>query len=129
MFRLYQWARQDRLICGHLSSHRLQNCLSASSAASGLQDCEAGQTCILNIDGIPFSDTFTGIAIPGYRFFGWQGSHRSLCGGKATPCVLQGISASATALSVEPYLLPQFEPNVHRSCWCDVSGLSRRHAR
>jgi hypothetical protein len=63
----------------------------------------------VDVDGIPFSDTFTGIAAPGYRFVGWQVSEKSLCAGQVTPCVLQDLPATLTALPAETYLLPLFE--------------------
>ncbi len=60
-------------------------------SSSGLHDCQAGQTCVLDINGVPFSDTFTAIPAPGYRFVGWQQGQGSLCAGKDTPCALMNI--------------------------------------
>ena len=79
-------------------------------SASGSYDCDAGQTCVVEIAGIPFSETFTGIADPGYRFVGWQLGEKSLCAGQLTPCALQSIPETFTALAVDTFLRPQFEP-------------------
>lgn len=80
-------------------------------SSSGIHDCPAGQTCIIHIDGVPFSDTFTAVAAPGYRFLGWrQGEGQpSLCAGSDTPCTLTNIPATLTAEDLDTYLLPQFE--------------------
>lgn len=79
-------------------------------SSSGLRDCPARQTCVVNVDGVPFSDTFTAVAAPGYRFIGWR--QETLCGGKLTPCVLQDIPVSLTSLEEDTRLHPEFERDV-----------------
>jgi hypothetical protein len=79
------------------------------SSSSGLHDCQAGQTCVITIDGVAFSDTFTAVAAPGYRFVGWQQGKGSLCAGSTTPCALVDIPASLTVQAADTYLLPKFE--------------------
>lgn len=78
---------------------------------SGLHDCQAGHTCVVNINGVPFSDTFTAVPAPGFRFVGWrQGvGQASLCAGATAPCALTNVPVSLTALVVDTYLLPEFE--------------------
>ena len=77
-------------------------------SASGLRDCQAGQTCLLEIEGEPLNDTFTAVAAPGYRFTRWQEGEGSLCGGKDTPCALLDIPEALTVLDVDTFLLPEF---------------------
>ncbi|MEZ5502059.1 MAG: hypothetical protein R3E50_05150 [Halioglobus sp.] len=79
------------------------------NSSSGLRDCAAGQTCVLDIDGVPFSDTFTAVPAPGYHFTGWEKSSGSLCGGSTAPCALQNIPASLTSLTADTWLRPLFE--------------------
>lgn len=75
-------------------------------SSSGLHDCPEAQSCVIDVDGVPFSDTFTAIAAPGYRFAGWQ---EGLCGGQLASCVLQGIPVALTSLDVDTVLRPLFE--------------------
>ena len=79
------------------------------SSASGVRDCQAGQTCVITIDGVLFSDTFTAVAAPGYRFVGWQAGQGSLCAGSDLPCALLNLPVSLSALDADTYLLPAFE--------------------
>jgi len=79
------------------------------SSASGLHDCPSGQTCIIDVDGVPFSDTFTAVPAPGYQFVGWQAGSGALCAGKTTPCALQNIPVTLTQLPNDMSLLPAFE--------------------
>jgi hypothetical protein len=76
---------------------------------SGVRDCPASQTCVAEIDGVPFSDTFTAVAAPGYRFVGWLHGDISLCAGSLAPCELQSISVALTSLDANAWLLPMFE--------------------
>jgi hypothetical protein len=80
-------------------------------STSGLYNCPAGQTCTVAIDGVPFSDTFTAVAAPGYRFVGWrkQGDQPSLCADSVAPCALNNIPVSLTAQAIDTYLVPAFE--------------------
>lgn len=83
-------------------------------SSSGLHNCPAEQTCVLDIEGGVFSDTFTAVAAPGYRFVGWQQGEdqASLCAGKVTPCVLANVPDGLTVLAVDTWLLPEFEIDV-----------------
>ena len=47
------------------------------SSASGVRDCQAGQTCVITIDGVLFSDTFTAVAAPGSGAGASRGYDRS----------------------------------------------------
>ncbi len=78
-------------------------------SSSGLHNCQAGHTCVLDINGVLFSDTFTAIPAPGYRFVGWQQGQGSLCAGSTNPCALVNVPSSFTALVADTYLLPKFE--------------------
>ena len=79
------------------------------SSASGVRDCQAHQTCVITIDGVLFSDTFTAVAAPGYRFVGWQAGQGSLCAGTDKPCALVNLPVSLSALDADTYLYPEFE--------------------
>lgn len=79
------------------------------SSGSGQHDCQAGQTCVVAIDGVAFSDTFTAVAAPGYQFVGWRTGKGSLCGGQVTPCALLDIPAALTMLDADTWLYPEFE--------------------
>jgi Divergent InlB B-repeat domain len=77
---------------------------------TGAHDCAAGQTCIIDIPGVPFSDTFTAVPNPGYRFVEWKKQSGSLCWGSTNPsCALEGISTELTSLNNDMPLLPVFE--------------------
>lgn len=78
-------------------------------SSSGAHDCQSGQTCVIEIANGPFTDTFTAIAAPGYRFTGWRTGKNSLCGGKDTPCALLDIPTSLTSVDADTYLYPDFE--------------------
>jgi len=77
-------------------------------SASGLHNCPAGQTCIIDVPGVPFNDTFTAVAAPGYRFVKWDDENDSLCGGSSTPCQLK-FKAGIASANLDGYLLPVFE--------------------
>jgi hypothetical protein len=81
-------------------------------SASGVHDCQAGQICVIDIDGVPFSDTFTAVAEPGFHFAGWKTGQGSLCAGSDQPCALVGLPASWTARDVDTFLLPAFVRDV-----------------
>tara|TARA_B100001540_G_C15785083_1_gene632859 strand:- start:291 stop:1139 length:849 start_codon:yes stop_codon:yes gene_type:complete len=49
-------------------------------SASTYRDCSAGQTCEVLVDTINFSETFTAIADPGYKFSGWASGPGFICG-------------------------------------------------
>ncbi|MCB1842562.1 MAG: hypothetical protein KDI09_06330, partial [Halioglobus sp.] len=80
-------------------------------SASGQHACAAGATCVIELHGEDFSDTFTAVPAPGYRFMGWQQSPGSLCAGKTTPCALVDVPGSLTALEADTFLLPVFAPD------------------
>ena len=47
-------------------------------SSSGLHDCQAGETCVIELSGVGFSDTFTAIAARGIAL--WVGSRfRVVC--------------------------------------------------
>ncbi len=73
---------------------------------TGLNDCASGQTCVINVPGTVFADTFTAVPAAGYKFSGWK---HNLCVGKTTPCALEGIPTSLTSLNNDLRLEPIFE--------------------
>jgi hypothetical protein len=78
---------------------------------SGLHDCNEFQTCVIDVkSGSTFSDTFTGVAKPGYYFNGWKKQWKHLCGGNTTSCALENIPSRFTSLDVEVFLTPEFLP-------------------
>ena len=83
---------------------------------TGETDCAANQTCEIDVvSGEAFSDTFTAVADPGYRFVEWKQASGYLCGGSAEPCALENVSGELTSLEVEVYLEPIFEPDLRVS--------------
>jgi hypothetical protein len=76
---------------------------------TGDHDCATGATCVITIPGTVFADTFTGVPDVGYRFVGWKSQSGYLCGGNKTPCALENIPASYTALDANTFLEPIFE--------------------
>ena len=52
---------------------------------------------------------FTAVPAAGYRFTSWKTQNGYLCGGSKTPCVLENIPASLTALNADTFLEPIFE--------------------
>ena len=68
---------------------------------TGNYDCPTGQTCVIDVvNGSVFSDTFTAAPNAGYRFAGWKKQNGYLCGGNRTPCALENVPASFTAVDV-----------------------------
>lgn len=55
---------------------------------SGLNDCSAGETCIIDVIDIYFDDTFTATPHSGYEFAGWKNTQKSFCGGETGSCHL-----------------------------------------
>jgi hypothetical protein len=74
---------------------------------TGMHDCAEGQTCIIDVNGTVFSDTFIAVAKPGYRFTGWG---KGLCGGSLFPCALEDVPEDFTSKDVDTFLLPLFSP-------------------
>ncbi len=81
----------------------------AIESRTGDNDCPAGQTCEIDIPGVPFSDTFTAVPDPGYIFLGWKPGYAFLCHNKTTPCELENIPASVTAQNFDLNLEAVFE--------------------
>jgi len=79
---------------------------------TGENHCTGQHTCTIDVeDGEEFSDTFTAVASPGYRFVGWRKQHKYLCGGKTMPCALVGIPGELTRENVKLNLEAVFERN------------------
>ena len=83
------------------------------ASASGLHDCHEGETCIIDVEnGADFSEDFTPVANPGYRFVKWKKSipktYPSLCSGSTEACKLN-VPGDLTARDVHLYLSPVFE--------------------
>ncbi len=76
---------------------------------TGNYNCATGQTCLITINGTVFSDTFTAVPNPGYRFTGWKKQSGYLCGGTKTPCALENVPANFTAIDADTFLVPIFE--------------------
>jgi formylglycine-generating enzyme required for sulfatase activity len=80
------------------------------SSRTGQHDCEAGQSCTIDIEaGAAFSDTFTAVPAAGFVFTGWVKDRGTLCGASLEPCDLENIPPVFTALDVEAFLQPSFE--------------------
>lgn len=74
-------------------------------SASGNYDCGSGQTCIVDVEnGASFSDTFTAIPNPGYRFVEWKKADKYLCGGNSSSCALLNVPGVLTDQDIELFL-------------------------
>jgi BD-FAE len=80
---------------------------------SGDRHCTGGHICEINVArGKEFSDAFTAVPSPGFRFAGWEkkrGGNR-LCGGSMKPCALENIPGKYTDTDAEFNLVARFEP-------------------
>ena len=78
---------------------------------TGDNDCSAGQTCVIDIPGVDFGDTFTAVPAPGYHFVRWNKRDDGpyICGGSTGQCALEGLPASVTVKDVDLTLEPIFE--------------------
>ncbi|MBK8307042.1 MAG: fibronectin type III domain-containing protein [Gammaproteobacteria bacterium] len=57
-------------------------------SGSGNHNCASGRTCLVNVPGFGFSDTFTAVPKAGYVFTGWATGHRHFCAGETGSCVI-----------------------------------------
>lgn len=73
-------------------------------SGSGRYDCEAdiGNSCVWDINDNYFSDSFTAVPEPGYRFAGWSETNSTVCGGKTVDC---SLSMSSVPLTLRRSLL------------------------
>lgn len=56
--------------------------------ASGNYQCEASQTCEIEVTDLLFNETFVAEPADGFQFDGWRQEALYLCGGLAIPCPL-----------------------------------------
>ena len=76
---------------------------------SGSNDCEAGETCDLQVDALgEFEETFAAVPNDGFRFVGWQSGDGFLCGGQRGDCTITSASI-LNAPSSDFALQPEFE--------------------
>jgi hypothetical protein len=54
----------------------------------GNEACLAGETCVVEVNDIFFSDSFVPVPDVGYRFAEWKKRERGLCGGSSKACDL-----------------------------------------
>jgi hypothetical protein len=88
-------------------------------SASGARDCDAaleGKYCTFDLSTVtlPFSETFTASAKPGYQFLQWKKADGFKCGGSTSPtCTLEiedsEYARAALAGFKTLYLMPEFE--------------------
>lgn len=86
------------------------------STQSGSLQCNAGQTCDVDVNDLFFDETFVATPAAGFRFRHWETRHRSFCGGNVQPCRLftSGFAGNNTLLSFLEsdevfFLTPVFE--------------------
>ncbi|MDX1736581.1 MAG: hypothetical protein R3228_19540, partial [Halioglobus sp.] len=79
-------------------------------------ECEAGESCTLEISTLGFFDSFSATANPGYAFSGWRTANMHLCAGGSAACVLDFRNVPSTpqilsllASTTEFFLAPTFE--------------------
>ena len=74
-------------------------------SSSGTRNCSEGSTCTFQVSDTTFSDTFTAVPLPGYKFARWQGGTDYQCANSTSPtCVvsntaLAGNAAAATIIA------------------------------
>ena len=71
------------------------------ASESGAFDCEAEQTCEIDVVDQFFDETFSGEPGEGYRFVEWATFPGTFCGGASAPCRL-----TTAAFADHPHLLP-----------------------
>lgn len=95
------------------------------ASASGTYDCEAGQSCSVDVLDQYFEDTFTALPQEDYIFSGWKTGFNRLCGGSVEACalsttgfgdfeVLMDILASDATFYLEPTFLPVDTIRIYR---------------
>jgi Alginate lyase len=78
-------------------------------SASGEHDCSPNQTCEIDVvNGETFSDTFTAIPKPGYKFVKWKKAPSYLCGNSRGSCDLINVPPALTEKDVDLILAPVF---------------------
>ncbi len=75
--------------------------------------CDAGETCLVEIDDAAFDETFTVESAPGYEFAGWLKADAHYCGNSLEDCriastALVGGLASLVDADITLFLVPQF---------------------
>lgn len=84
---------------------------------SGSRDCLAGNNCVFQVTDTDFSETFTAVPLPGWRFLRWNSGGDFFCQDiTSTQCVLSNTGAAGNPL-VEAviateksfYIMPVFE--------------------
>lgn len=86
------------------------------SISSGSLQCNAGQTCNVDVSDLFFDETFVATPAAGFRFRHWETRHRGFCGGNVQPCRLftAGFAGNDTLLGFLEsdevfFLTPVFE--------------------
>jgi len=89
------------------------------ATVSGSYQCEASQTCEIEVVDLLFNETFVAEPAEGYYFDRWHREALYLCGGLTSPCPLftsgfEGFEALMEILASDEawYLSPVFEPTV-----------------
>ena len=58
---------------------------------SGNFSCNAGQSCVINIEDANFDESFDAMPKPGYEFSHWRQKLGSFCGNTVKPCRLSTL--------------------------------------
>ena len=85
---------------------------------SGSFGCQAGSSCIVQIEDTNFREVFTAIPAPGFEFVKWVAGPSFQCGGSTDPqCVVDNRLLAGNALAelivasdTFFYILPEFKP-------------------
>ena len=58
------------------------------TTVSGAYECNAGESCTIDVSDLFFDEEFVAVPVEGYKFIGWERKDRSFCGDSIMSCRL-----------------------------------------